>query len=216
MLNYLNLDRWIIEFDTALRTLSPPNRHHPRKPQRPFPGELLNDGPMTRQEQSHAEGLMRVNHAGEVCAQALYQGQALTARSSSVQAQLKHAADEEVDHLAWCEQCLYEWHGEVSWLNPFWYSASLTLGALAGWMGDEISLGFVAEIERQVEAHLASHLEHLPTQALRARAVVQQMMDDEIQHAECALRAGGIEFPLVIQGLMRWTAKLMTMSSYYL
>lgn len=207
------IDQWVMEFDTALRTLIPPAS---RPMKRLNPGTGLTHGKMTPKEQRHAIGLMRVNHSGEVCAQALYQGQALTAKSKEHQIQLRKAADEEVEHLAWCEQCLNELGGSVSIFNLFWYTGSLLLGAFTGLLGDRVSLGFVAEVERQVEAHLDTHLKLLSEQDLRTRAILEQMKVDEAKHAYLALQSGGIAFPAMIQHVMKLFAKVMTKSAYYL
>lgn len=206
-------DQWVGELDNCLRSLFPPTS---RKSQRPDPAVSVEKASLTEQERRHAAGLMRVNHSGEVCAQALYQGQALTARQSHIQTQLREAAQEEEEHLAWCEARLRALHASPSLLNPIWYIASFGLGACAGLLGDAVSLGFVAEVERQVEAHLASHLDTLPANDHRSRAVVAQMQVDERQHAQQALASGGMNFPHWIQTLMRWAAKGMTSTSYYL
>ena len=153
---------------------------------------------------------MRVNHVGEVCAQALYQAQALTARTSELRLQMQAAAREELDHLAWTEQRLQELGDRPSLLNPLWYAGSFAIGLLAGRLGDATSLGFVVETERQVEQHLAGHLDRLPDADSRSRAIVDQMRDDERRHADDALGAGGIELPLPVRWLMRGAAKLMT------
>jgi ubiquinone biosynthesis monooxygenase Coq7 len=159
---------------------------------------------------------MRVNHSGEVCAQALYQGQALTAKSKQIQIHLKEAAAEEIDHLAWCEDRLRDLGGRVSLLNPLWYLTSFSLGAFAGLLGDKVSLGFVAEVERQVEAHLASHLSQLPKADVKSCAVLAQMQKEEVEHADAAEKAGGMAFPSWMKKLMSWTSKGMTMSSYFI
>lgn len=206
------IDRLVLEVDTALRTILPPPA---RAMRRPFPGEGLENGRMSSTQTQHAVGLMRVNHSGEVCAQALYQGQALTAKSAPIQAKMREAAEEEVEHLAWCERCLNELGGQVSLLNPLWYAASFMLGAIAGLLGDEVSLGFVAEVEKQVEAHLAAHLQTLPEVDGRSRAVLEQMKTDEAKHAYTAMQAGGIAFPPAVKQLMRWASTCMTKSSYF-
>lgn len=206
------LDTLVSEFDTALRTINPPKN---RGSQRQTPAVLVNEGTLSRQERKHSAGLMRVNHSGEVCAQALYQGQALTAQLTHIKQQMTEAALEETDHLAWCEQRLDELGSKPSLLNTLWYSGSLLLGALAGIAGDKISLGFVAETERQVSAHLQKHLSSLAPQDKKSRAILEQMQHDEEQHAHTALAAGGIELPLVLKQLMATVSKLMTKSSYY-
>ena len=159
---------------------------------------------------------MRVNHTGEVCAQALYQGQALTATLTPVKAQLEQAAQEENEHLAWCEQRLTELNSRPSLLNPVWYIGSLLIGATAGLAGDRWSLGFVAETEHQVAAHLQSHIEKLPEKDERTRAILQQMYTDEAQHAQMAEKAGAAELPNPIKKLMTKIAQLMTKTSYYI
>ena len=206
------IDQLIGQVDTALRTLFPPNQ---RASARANPGEYEEEAPMSPDERRHVAGLMRVNHAGEVCAQALYQGQALTAKLTAVKAQMMQAAAEEVDHLAWCEQRLRELDSQPSHLNALWYSGSFMLGALAGLAGDRWSLGFVAETERQVTAHLQQHLRHLPALDSRTRAVLTQMQDDEARHAEEAQSAGAAVLPVLIQKAMKSVSTLLTRSSYY-
>lgn len=207
------LDTVLSEIDNALRTVLPPNK---RISTRNSPAEHTAASPLSAQEKKQVAGLMRVNHAGEVCAQALYQGQALTAQLTHIKQQMSEAAAEEVDHLAWCEERLQELGSKPSILNPIWYSGSLLLGALAGLAGDKISLGFVAETERQVTAHLQQHLKKLPAQDHRSQVILQQMQEDEIQHATAAIDAGGIELPYPIKLLMGMISKLMTKSSYYI
>jgi 3-demethoxyubiquinol 3-hydroxylase len=160
--------------------------------------------------------LMRVNHAGEVAAQALYQGQALTAKDRGVTDALRHAADEEMDHLAWCEQRLTELDGRTSLLNPFWYAGSFAIGALAGVLGDRTSLGFITETEKQVESHLRDHMERLPAADQRSRAILEQMRHDEIQHGAAAASLGGEELPFWLRRVMRLTSRVMTRGSYWL
>lgn len=206
-------DLLLFEVDKALRTILPPAI---RIGTRCSPAADIPDTLLTTSEKKHSAGLMRVNLAGEVCAQALYQGQALTANLESVKKQMDAAAEEETDHLAWCEERLHELGYKRSILNPVWYSGSLVLGALAGFAGDKISLGFVAETERQVSKHLYHHLQELPAQDKKSRAVVQKMREDEEQHAHCAVAAGGIELPYPVKLLMSSISKLMTKSSYYI
>lgn len=159
---------------------------------------------------------MRVNHAGEVCAQALYRGQALTAKLPTVREEMKQAADEEVDHLAWCEERLHQLDSHTSLLNPLWYSLSFCIGAGAGLINDRLSLGFVAATEDQVCNHLKSHLQKLPEQDQKSRAVVAQMLKDEAKHAHAAIKAGGITFPQTVKTLMTAASKAMTKSSYFM
>lgn len=206
------LDTIINQVDTAIRTLIPPKT---RLSQRAIPGANLADAALSKQEKSHIAGLMRVNHAGEVCAQALYQGQALTAKLPRVRVQMELAAAEEIDHLAWCEYRLRELNSRPSLLNPIWYGGSLMIGALAGLAGDQWSLGFVAETEHQVGAHLQRHLAHLPKCDLKSAAILNQMQEDEAHHADIAQEAGAARLPWFIQKTMAWTSKLMTHCSYY-
>lgn len=202
-------DRFILEFDRALRTVLAPARSR-----RPTPGGELPEAAMSDAERRHAGALMRVNHVGEVCAQALYQGQALTSRDPAVSDALRGAADEEIEHLAWCEQRIAELGGRKSLLNPLWYAGALSLGVLAGRLGDKWNLGFLVETERQVEAHLDGHLSELPEQDGRSRKIVDQMRIDEIAHADTALRLGAAELPAPAKAVMRIAAKLMTTTAY--
>lgn len=174
------------------------------------------DDDLSEAQRRLAGGLMRVNHVGEICAQALYEGQALTARDPELRAQFLRAASEEHDHLVWTRERLEELGDRPSLLNPLWYAGALALGALAGRAGDRVSLGFMAETERQVEAHLEGHLERLPQQDLRSRAIVAQMKDDEVAHAQAAIRLGGVELPAPVRGLMRAAARVMTTSARYI
>jgi len=165
-------------------------------------------------EREHAAGLMRVNHVGEVCAQALYQSQKLFARNPEVQEMFHHSGQEEMDHLAWCETRLHELGSHTSYLNPFWYAGSFAIGMIAGLAGDKWSLGFVAETEKQVENHLESHLEKLPQNDHRSRAIVDQMRLDEIEHGQAAVQAGGASLPRPVQQMMKAMSKIMTTSAY--
>ena len=205
----MSIDFLILEFDRALRTLAAPARS-----QRPLPGAELFEVGLNDEQRRHAAGLMRVNHCGEVCAQALYQGQSLTSRQPAVRDALRKAAAEETEHLAWTEQRIGELGGRKSLLNPLWYMGSLSLGIVAGVLGDKWNLGFLAETERQVEAHLNSHLEELPDEDGRSRAIVDQMRLDEIQHAEMAVHFGAAELPLPVRFGMRAMAKVMTGLAY--
>ncbi|MCC5792702.1 MAG: 2-polyprenyl-3-methyl-6-methoxy-1,4-benzoquinone monooxygenase [Legionellaceae bacterium] len=207
------LEQLISVFDTSLRTLFPPEE---RVANRPYPAEHIKQPSLGQAEKKQVAGLMRVNHAGEVCAQALYQGQALTAKLSETRQKMEQAAAEEVDHLSWCEQRLRELDSHPSLLNPLWYLGSFIIGAAAGLAGDRYSLGFVAETERQVAAHLHDHLTRLPQADMRSRAIVKQMHADECQHAEQAHNAGAAVLPKPVQDLMRWVSKAMTRSSYYI
>lgn len=206
------VDSFIKEADTALRTLFPPQKRiSPRK----SPAEHIASIELSSEEKKHISGLMRVNHSGEVCAQALYQGQALTAKLTHIKEQMTQAAAEEVDHLAWCEQRLTELGSKPSILNPLWYSGSIILGAIAGWAGDKISLGFVAETERQVTTHLQKHLQNIPTKDEKTKAILTMMQTDEEHHANVAINAGAIELPYFMKQLMGLVSKAMTKSSYY-
>lgn len=207
------LDKLISEVDSALRTLVLPQK---RITIRKSPAEHIADSAFSSQERKHISGLMRVNHTGEVCAQALYQGQALTAHLTHVKKQMANAAAEEIDHLGWCEERLYELGSKPSLLNPIWYCGSILLGALAGLTGDKISLGFVAETERQVTAHLQKHLQYLPANDKKTKAILKRMQEDEEHHANTAIEAGAVELPYVIKQLMNAVSKLMTKSSYYI
>ena len=183
--------------------------------QRPNPAAKLEPDPrLSETERAHIAGLMRVNHTGEVCAQALYQSQALTARSEHLRDAMGRAAREEIDHLHWCEQRLRELGGRQSRLNPLWYAGSFAIGTVAGLVGDRWNLGFVAETERQVVRHLQSHLRELPARDARSRAIVVQMKSDEAQHATQATESGAADLPTPMKGLMNITAKCMTILAY--
>ena len=204
------IDRFIIEFDTALRSVA-----GGANSQRPTPGaELVSKTVLDAQERKHAAGLMRVNHVGEVCAQALYQSQKLLARNPQIQEMLNDSGQEEMDHLAWCETRLQELGSHTSYLNPFWHAGSFAIGLAAGLAGDKWSLGFVAETEKQVENHLASHLETLPPEDHRSRAIVDQMRIDEIEHGQAAVQSGGVELPDPVQKIMQMMSKVMTTTAY--
>jgi ubiquinone biosynthesis monooxygenase Coq7 len=178
--------------------------------------KLAPDCAMTEAEKRHAAGLMRVNHAGEIAAQGLYRGQATLSRSNSTREFMQRAAGEEGDHLAWCEDRLRELNERPSVLNPLWYLGSFALGAAAAALGDQLSLGFVRETERQVEGHLASHLDRLPANDQRSRQIVEQMKTDEAAHAQAARAAGAVELPSPLPTLMRYAARVMTASAYWL
>ena len=204
------IDRIIIEFDTALRSVV-----GGANAQRPTPGsEILSSSLLDAKEREHAAGLMRVNHVGEVCAQALYQAQKLVARNPEIQQMLDHSGREEMDHLAWCETRLQELGSHTSYLNPIWYAGSFAIGLAAGLAGDKWSLGFVAETEKQVENHLEDHLEKLPTEDQRSRAIVDQMRMDEIEHGQAAISAGGAVLPESIKKFMQVISKVMTTTAY--
>jgi ubiquinone biosynthesis monooxygenase Coq7 len=205
------LDRLIEEFDRGLRTVAAAN-----VAARPNPAGTSPESVTDPAARRHAAGLMRVNHAGEIAAQALYHGQALTARNPAVRRSLLEAARDETDHLAWCEQRVRELGDRTSLLAPVWYAGSFAIGALAGLAGDRTSLGFVAETERQVIEHLESHLHELPPDDERSRRIVEQMQADEDRHGSEARAAGGRELPRPVRELMRRTAKVMTGTAYRL
>ena len=178
----------------------------------PAPGE--NAGELSSIDKATSVSLMRVNHAGEVCAQALYQGQALTARHNETRAQMEQAAEEENDHLLWCRQRIHELGGHTSLLNPAWYASSLALGAVSGLMGDKWSLGFLAETEHQVVRHLEGHLQRLPAGDTRSQAILEQMKTDEARHQSTAINAGGAELPDPVKKLMTLASRIMTATAY--
>ena len=206
------LDRLLVGANNALRTVSAPAG----RPARENPAEGVDDAGLDRRERAHAAGLMRVNHAGEIAAQGLYQGHAAVARDKSIEAQMQRAADEEFDHLAWCEQRLTELGAGPSRLSPLWYAGAFAIGAASGALGDRWSLGFIAETERQVCEHLESHFERLPRQDARSRVILERMHEEEAEHGENAVHAGAAELPPPIRRLMRLTAKVMTRTAYWL
>jgi ubiquinone biosynthesis monooxygenase Coq7 len=209
-----SLDRLIISADHALRTLAGAVHAARPNPADTAPASAANAPDLDPEARRLAGALMRVNHVGEVCAQALYQAQALTARSPELRAQMVAAAREETDHLAWTQQRLEELGDRPSLLNPVWYAGAFAIGLLAGRAGDRTSLGFVVETERQVEQHLAGHLDRLPAADTRSRAIVQKMADDERQHADAALDAGAAELPWPARWAMRAAAKVMTTTAH--
>lgn len=211
------LDRLIGVLDQGLRVVLAPAQAG-RATGRPTPRPVVVPDarePLTPDETRHAAGLMRVNHAGEVAAQALYFGQALVARDTMTREHLLHAAREEGDHLVWCEHRLKALGSHRSVLNPLWYAGSVAIGATAALFGDAVSLGFVAETERQVEGHIDHHLERLPAGDVESRAVLEQMKDDEIRHGRDALDRGGRDLPVPVQQLMRFTSRVMTRTAYW-
>ena len=204
------VDRLLQQADLALRaTFGRPT------PRRGNPGAGRDGHLADNSARQHAAGLMRVNHAGEVAAQGLYHGQALTARRPEIRHQMAEAARDEGDHLAWCHDRLQELGARPSVLNPLWYAGSMAIGALAGAMGDRYSLGFMAETERQVEGHLDDHLARLPSGDERSRAILEQMKADEIGHAQAAMEAGGAALPAPVRHLMRLTSRVMTRTAYW-
>lgn len=205
-----SLDALLQAVDNALRALFAPARVT-----RPVP-DLPPDTPMDEPARRHAAGLMRVNHAGEIAAQALYHGQALLARSASTRNFLLHAAAEEGDHLAWCDQRLAELGSHRSLLNPLWYAGSFAIGAAAAAISDPLSLGFVTETERQVEGHLEEHLQRLPSLDARSRRIVETMQREEAGHAAAAQTAGAVDLPPLVRGAMKLTATVMTRTAYWL
>lgn len=209
--NYSPLDKLIQQFDAGLRTVF----GNPPLTERPNPADSENEAELTATDKELAGRLMRINHAGEVSAQGLYQGQALTARLPEVRSKMERAALEENDHLAWCETRCKQLGTHTSLLSPFWYVGSLTMGALAGIAGDKWSLGFVAETEHQVVRHLDSHMAQINPQDKKSHAILQQMKEDEAHHATVALHAGGAELPLPIKKLMGLTSKVMTKAAYW-
>jgi len=204
------IDQLIIGFDKALRTVFA-NAHTVR----PVPGDAQPEAELSDEERRNAAALMRVNHCGEICAQALYQGQALMSKDEGIKRALEGAAHEETEHLAWTERRIAELGGRKSLFNPLWYGSSLAIGMIAARFGDGVNLGFLAETERQVEAHLKSHLERLPIQDLRSREIVEQMKVDEVAHAETALELGAVELPAPVKAAMKATSKVMTGVAYW-
>ena len=208
--DYSPADRLLMNLDNAVTTLF----GQPQGSNRENPAELFNMHELSDSEQTHIAGLMRVNHTGEVCAQALYQGQALTAKLPRVRASMEQAAKEENDHLNWCQQRLTELDSHRSYLNPLWYAGSFALGATAGLIGDKWSLGFVAETEKQVVDHLQEHLNQIPENDERSQAILEQMKKDEAAHGTAAMAAGAAELPSPIKNLMAFTSKIMTSIAY--
>ncbi|MGZ3158522.1 MAG: 2-polyprenyl-3-methyl-6-methoxy-1,4-benzoquinone monooxygenase [Burkholderiaceae bacterium] len=205
------LDTFIIGFDRALRVAA-----GEAVARRPSPAIQITDGDLDVIERQHSAGLMRVNHVGEVCAQALYEAQGRFSENDNVKQQFAQAGEEEEDHLAWTAQRIRELGSHTSWLNPLWYAGAFTLGAVAARLGDARSLGFVVETERQVEAHLASHLDSLPKQDAKSRAIVEQMRVDEVAHGAAADALGAVQVPQPVQKAMQLMAKVMTTTAYYI
>jgi len=206
------LDRILSGIDTALRSAT----HSPIRAARPNPAENIAETTLSKQEKAHAAGLMRVNHAGEIAAQGLYQGHAALARDAAIEQQMKRAADEELDHLGWCEERLTELDSAPSKLRPIWYAGAFAIGAASGVLGDKWSLGFIEETERQVSAHLTGHLDQLPAKDARSRAIVTQMRDEEEEHGANANAAGAAALPAPARELMRVCAKIMTRAAYWI
>jgi ubiquinone biosynthesis monooxygenase Coq7 len=208
---FSQLDKLLIGANNALRTVAAPAG----RPYRENPARNVADTELDAKQKAHAAGLMRVNHAGEVAAQALYQGHATVARDPSIEQQMKHAADEEFDHLAWCEHRIHELGYKPSRLSPVWYAGAFAIGAASGVLGDKWSLGFIAETEKQVCSHLDNHLDELPKEDAKSRAIVTQMRDEEEEHGENAIEAGAAELPRPLVRLMQATAKVMTNTAYW-
>lgn len=204
------IDKFITEADSVMRTVT--SRGH--QASRPSPSEGHSEAELSEQERKHIAGLMRVNHTGEVCAQALYQGQALTAKLPDVRAEMEQASQEEIDHLVWCEERLEELDSRGSVLNPAWYAMSFAMGAVAGAIGDKVSLGFVAATEERVCQHLKDHLQSLPEKDRKSQLILQKMLEDEQRHGENALAAGGTEFSPTVKDAMTTLSKVMTSTSY--
>ncbi|MEJ2449263.1 MAG: 2-polyprenyl-3-methyl-6-methoxy-1,4-benzoquinone monooxygenase [Gammaproteobacteria bacterium] len=210
--HYSTLDRLLDVLDTGLRSVF----HAAPPTERPNPAEARPEAELSEQERQLTGRLMRINHAGEVSAQGLYQGQALTARLPQVRDKMQRAADEENDHLNWCASRIQDMGSHTSYLDPFWYAGSVAIGALAGIAGDKWSLGFVAETEHQVVRHLDSHLAQISEKDQKTRAVLEQMREDEGRHATTALNAGGAALPAPVRGVMKLTSKVMTRTAYWI
>ena len=207
----IDIDRLIIGFDKGLRTL-----FAPAHTVRPLPGETLSEAPLDERGRALAAALMRVNHTGEICAQALYEGQALTARDTTAKGALEQAAREETEHLAWTERRIEELGGRKSLLNPLFYTTSFAIGVATGLLGDRWSLGFLAETERQVVEHLSGHLERLPAEDDKSRAILEQMREDEGRHATSALEHGAAELPAPARRAMRFASGVMTSTAFWI
>ena len=212
MRHYSPIDQFLIHADNALRTVI----GKPLATQRPYPAENVENSPMQSEESRRVAGLMRVNHAGEVSAQALYQGQSITARNKDVRVKLEQAALEENDHLVWTENRLHELGERTSLLNPIWYAGSFAIGAFAGALGDRWNLGFLAETEHQVVKHLDEHLTQLPDSDKRSRAILQQMKTDEARHATTAIDYGGKPLPTPVKKLMQAMSRVMKRTAYWI
>lgn len=210
--HYTPLDHFCLNIDQGLRAVF----GKPETTDRPLPDADLEESELSQQEKRHAAGLMRVNHAGEVCAQALYHGQGVVSRDRAIQAQMRKAAIEEGDHLAWCSRRVTELGSHTSYLNPLWYLGSFAIGLTAGLVGDRWSLGFVAETERQVVNHLDAHLSLLPDQDLKSRKILEQMQADEAQHREEAIAAGAAQLPDFVKKIMTLTSRLMVKAAYWI
>lgn len=215
MRHFSFFDKVILELDKAMQTRASAKQLSLRPTPQPD-GADNTDDKINDEQKAHAARLMRVNHSGEVAAQALYQGQAFTARLEDVREQMQEAAAEEIDHLAWCEDRLSELGAQPSILNPVWYAGSFAIGALAGLAGDRWSLGFVEETEKQVVEHLQEHLNKLPENDVRTRSIIEQMQVDEAEHGDIAKQAGAAELPAPIKAIMKLSSKIMTKSSFWI
>lgn len=204
-------DHFICGIDKCIRTILPSSNTSSTT----YPGDGINEARLSEKEKKKIAGLMRINHSGEICAQALYLGQSMTARDTSIRDALKEAAEEETAHLTWCAQRLKELDNRTSFLNPLWFIGSLSIGVFAGLAGDRVSLGFLHETENQVVRHLSAHLKKLPFEDLRTKAILEQMKIDEAQHASLALQQGAISFPNWVKRSMQLTSKVMTTITYY-
>lgn len=207
----MHIDQLINTFDTGLRTI-----FAAAVAARPRPDASIDEPALTDKSKQHAAALMRINHVGEVCAQALYSGQALTSKNPQIVHALQHAAAEETDHLAWCEARINDLGGRKSLLNPLWYAGSFTLGAIAGSLNEKWNLGFLAETEKQVSAHLQNHLAQLDETDIKTRTIITQMQQDEAVHAAEATQLGASELPAPVQAGMQLASKLMTKTAYYI
>ena len=208
---YSGIDRHLIAFNNFLSTVAAAP-----KPSRPYPAKTRDSDQLSESTKTESSRYMRINHVGEICAQALYQAQGLTARHPQTRKKMQAAAQEEIDHLAWCEQRLFELGGRKSWLNPIWYTGSFGIGYAAGLAGDKWNLGFLAETERQVVDHLERHLGELPEEDQRSREVIRQMQIDENQHAEDAVAHGAAELPQPAKAMMRLASRIMTTASRFI
>ena len=209
---YSLFDQLLTEADKVLRTLATGNKASGT----PSPAQHSQDGELSHEERQHSAGLMRINHTGEVCAQALYQGQSLTAKLPHIRDEMDKAAKEEVDHLNWCDERLNQLNSRGSRLNPLFYGLSFSMGALAGAIGDKTSLGFVAATEEQVCQHLQKHLQELPQNDIKSRAIIEKMLEDEARHQQTAIDAGGSHFPAPVKLGMTLMSKIMTKTSYHI
>ena len=209
---YSKLDNIIMQIDAVLRDSSKSSEHSTRE----YPGDLYPHSDLNEQEKRHVSGLMRINHAGEISAQALYKAQAMTAIDDELKDSMKQSANEESSHLKWCERRLDELGGRTSYLSPIWYFGSFGIGVVAGCFGDKLNLGFIAETEYQVVKHLDSHLEQLPKNDERSRAILEQMRKDELHHATSAEISGAKNLPKEVRFIMTLVSKIMTKTAYYI